>query len=96
MKYKNLPEGWSYEGPDPSVGIFGEEWFHDDCKMVNGPGNAECQGVTVNEIQGLPDDHGLAVVSRQLCCVDCGEKVSFVFVEFVGVELPLDEVESVG
>lgn len=24
-----IPEGWSYEGPDPSVGIFGHSWFHD-------------------------------------------------------------------
>ncbi len=29
------PEGWSYEGPDPSVGIFGHLWMHDDCPQFN-------------------------------------------------------------
>lgn len=95
-KYKDKPEGWSFEGPDPSVGIFGEEWTHEDCEVLTGPGNDECKGVTVNEIQGKPDNHGLALVNRQLVCVDCGEKASFTYVEYVGVDEPLDEVEHVG
>jgi hypothetical protein len=26
-----LPEGWTYEPADPSVGIFGEAFYHEDC-----------------------------------------------------------------
>lgn len=26
-----IPEGWAIEGADPSVGIFGEFIYHDDC-----------------------------------------------------------------
>ena len=25
------PAGWSYEPSDPSVGIFGEAFYHEDC-----------------------------------------------------------------
>ena len=25
------PKGWSYEPADPSVGIFGEAFYHEDC-----------------------------------------------------------------
>lgn len=26
-----MPDGWAYEGSDPSVGIFGEAVWHEDC-----------------------------------------------------------------
>jgi hypothetical protein len=26
---------WGYEGPDESVGIFGEVWWHEDCPLAD-------------------------------------------------------------
>lgn len=28
-----IPNGWSYEGPDESVGIFGEAFYHEACTL---------------------------------------------------------------
>lgn len=33
MANNGLPQGWSYEGPDESVGIFGEAFVHEDCAL---------------------------------------------------------------
>jgi len=33
MALNGLPEGWSYEGPDRSVGLFGESFCHEDCTL---------------------------------------------------------------
>lgn len=37
-----LPTGWAHEPADPSVGIFGEAFWHEDCATADGgtPGEA--------------------------------------------------------
>lgn len=30
-RYRQLTHSWGWEGPDESVGIFGDVWWHDDC-----------------------------------------------------------------
>jgi len=67
MSKKSLPPGWSYEGPDPSVGIFGEEFVHEDCPTLAGPGY-EMIGVTQTE--------------HSLSCNDCGKVVAYSDPEF--------------
>ena len=39
-----VPTGWSFEGPDESVGIFGYSWEHEDCDEPRGE-----EEVTVTE-----------------------------------------------
>lgn len=89
MKPKDMPEGWSYDGPDESVGIFGEEFNHEDCAgtMFVGPGNDEILGVEHFEQQlGSPDHTGVVEVGHRLTCKDCGAWTIFQTREFVGVE----------
>lgn len=33
MAHNGLPQGWSYEPGDPSVGIFGDAFIHEDCAL---------------------------------------------------------------
>lgn len=86
----NTPEGWGYEGPDESVGIFGEQWTHEDCEVLTGPGHDEYKGVEMSETQigkwGSVDSNGMAMFVRTLKCNDCGQKVSFNTVEFMGLD----------
>jgi len=88
MKAKDMPnEDWGYEGPDESVGIFGEEFIHEGCTMVVGPGNDEILGVEHYEEQlGVPDHTGVVEVGHRLTCKDCGAWTIFQTKEFVGVE----------
>ena len=94
---KNIPDGWSYEGPDPTVGIFGEQWIHEDCTSLAGPGDGEMLGVDKTENQTSEiDAHGMAEVVHHLVCQDCAETATFATQEYFGVEESLDEVGSVG
>lgn len=87
MKAKDLPEGWSYEGPDESVGIFGESFDHEDCTVLQGPGTGDTLGVEHFEQQfGEPDHTGVVEVGHRLTCKDCGAWTVFETKEFVGVE----------
>lgn len=29
-----MPAGWAHEGPDPSVGLFGDHVYHEDCPLA--------------------------------------------------------------
>lgn len=81
------PEGWFLDRGDPSVGIFGEEWVHEDCPIVQGPGNGETKGSDHESKQiTRPDYHGMSQFSHILTCKDCGEQVVFDTEEFLGVE----------
>lgn len=86
IKRENLPEGWWLEKGDPSVGIFGDQWIHDYCLVLQGPGNDETQGVeeTTKQVADA-DRHGMAVVTYSLNCKDCGQQTVFDNEEFVGV-----------
>lgn len=71
MSKQETPEGWVYEAPDPSVGIFGEGWIHDACPAEDEHGNAdlnmaECKPISEERI----DDHTVRVTYR-LTCIDC-------------------------
>ena len=59
MATNGLPEGWSYEGPDPSVGIFGEAFVHETCTLE------DVQEAT----QSWPDSNTLRIECA------CGERV---------------------
>jgi len=82
-----IPEGWSVECGDPSVGIFGETWTHEDCTAVQGPGNGDLLGVDHFERKlGRPDDKGMAAFRHTLLCEDCGALAFFDVLESVGLE----------
>lgn len=83
---KVAPQGWFYEAGDPSVGIFGGEWVHEDCTVLQGPGSDEAKGVDDTERQvDEPNYNGVAQVAHLLTCKDCGQEVVFEVDELVGV-----------
>lgn len=45
-----LPEGWSFEPSDPSVGIFGEAFYHEACDKP-ADNEAEQEWVSSDELQ---------------------------------------------
>ena len=74
----SIPDGWSYEGPDPSVGIFGHAWTHEDC-----PGNIDAGEVseeTVREWRVNDNLHELIV----LTCACCAAATAVEDVNYIG------------
>jgi hypothetical protein len=66
------PTGWTYEGPDYSVGIFGGGWIHEDC-----PVDTEDE-VNVTEEPIKSEHHGVGAArsirtTYQLTCSACGQ-----------------------
>jgi hypothetical protein len=75
-------DGWIYEGPDTSVGIFGESWFHADCPNeptgFDGEGLPECE-VDTSLVGGV--GAGMDHESRwayRVHCLDCGRAIRWV------------------
>lgn len=65
-------EGWGYEGPDPSAGIFGEYYWHDACPV---PGKSEDWEAELHENVGTFLGNGVnryRMVTAWLTCRDCG------------------------
>ena len=77
----SLPEGWSFEGPDESVGIFGYVFVHEACKAAE-----YVNGVIENReaMYGKPDSQGYVHQNVSLYCQDCQGTASFVDDVFVG------------
>lgn len=73
----SFPKGWGYEGPDESVGIFGETFYHDEC-----PGeyaDAEHEEKWTGQVK---DGH--EIVIHTLVCPTCGKRAKFITREYVG------------
>lgn len=58
-----LPEGWGVEPEDPSVGIFGDDYYHDDCPVYAAFWKA---GVNICDIMPGFTEPGHAVVQMTL------------------------------
>lgn len=76
-----IPEGWGHEGPDESVGIFGDTFWHDACPKNDG----EAESVHEEKWTGKVRD-GHETVVHTLTCPDCGKRRKFTTQEFVGYE----------
>lgn len=73
-----IPAGWSYDKGDPSAGIFGDQWVHEDCTALAGPGHGELEGCSeIDQRIGDPDEHGLVLISTTVNCHDCGAGIWF-------------------
>lgn len=82
-----MSEGWYWDKGDPSVGIFGDQWVHEDCNVLAGPGYGDVQGVEDDGKQiGDVASDGTVVMLHHLKCKDCREETFVESVEFVGVE----------
>lgn len=69
------PEGWVYEQGDPSVGIFGDAWYHDDCGPVIADPARESHEVEQFEVTVVRvSDHTVRTLYR-LVCADCAAEV---------------------
>lgn len=78
MNVNQIPKGWYLERGDPSVGIFGHEWVHEDCNVVAGPGNGDLEGCSeIDQRIGDPDERGLVLISTTVNCHDCGAGIWF-------------------
>ncbi len=62
--------GWAFEGPDPSVGIFGWTMLHDACPSDTDP---DCQYVFV----GYEGERGnrIAHYAEGFTCLACGAQL---------------------
>jgi hypothetical protein len=63
MASNGLPEGWSFEPEDRSVGIFGDAFVHEDCPKASDPD-------TTGEAEQRWD-----ALTLILTCGDCGAVV---------------------
>jgi len=80
-----VPKGWVYEGPDPSVGIFGEEFIHNDCPSME---VGTCDPLTAEasaEIKG-EGDRRVLITNLQLVCSQCGTTAVAVREDWIGPE----------
>lgn len=67
---RHEPEGWSFEGDDPSVGIFGVGYWHDSCYVLGDIPPAE-----ESQESGVPVGEGAdryVPVRVRLRCPACG------------------------
>jgi hypothetical protein len=71
--------GWSYEGPDPSVGIFGDTFVHEKCTVEYD------LGVEATETLGFRDGDYVQY-EVQLQCKDCGQEASFPMRDYDPIE----------
>lgn len=65
----NAPEGWYYDAPDPSVGIFTGGWVHDPCPMGDGVEEIETKEEMVNTTRN--PETGEVKIEWKLTCT-CG------------------------
>lgn len=73
--------GWDFEPSDPSVGIFGEGWFH-DCGTETEA--LESPLASINRPHGETDFYGL------LTCPDCVAQRIMVVRDYTGWDAPED------
>ena len=72
----SIPDGWSYEGPDESVGIFGHSWTHEACSYPVDTVHEE----TVREWRVGDNLHSLVV----LTCSACAAATAVEDVDYIG------------
>lgn len=82
MTTRVLPEGWSVEGPDESVGIFGDAYCHEVCTKEYDKGVDEIEIADLSS-PGV-DDQGYVSVLTRLECLDCGAHTEYQNKFFVG------------
>lgn len=68
----HYPQGWSYEGPDWSVGITTGGWVHEDCPVPMEDDN-DIDAIE-EELAVVPDGKGTLVIWHRITCVCCGEQ----------------------
>lgn len=79
MSTSAIPDGWAWEGPDESVGIFGDLFVHDDCSVEFDHGTSYTSVAT-----GVVGNDGMQTFTYTVLCLDCGGTVSFEIPEYVG------------
>lgn len=85
------PRGWYFETGDPSVGLFGTGWVHEDCPE---PDEFELEDADCVHLATWVDAHGCATFWYLLTCRDCAEQRLVIDYDYY-VGLPEDEdVES--
>jgi hypothetical protein len=69
-----LPPGWSYESGDPTVGIFGDLIWHQDCPGVPAAEADDPREATQTEVARLNADRTVRYWDLHLACPyeDCG------------------------
>lgn len=67
-------DGWTYEGPDPSVGLFGEGWYHDSCPAGNDADSEVDADVTDLATVVTDVRNGTVTTFHMLTCLDCGQQ----------------------
>lgn len=73
MTNRTIPEGWSYDEGDPSVGIFGHQWVHEACELEDDdPEVRESQWGS--RLYSGEAGSRTALVTLSLTCMVCGEQ----------------------
>jgi len=70
---RTIPEGWSYEEGDPSVGIFGGQWIHEACEWPNDE-PPEVYSRAWSAILSGSGSSRTVLVTTILDCSGCGEE----------------------
>lgn len=77
-----IPEGWSYEGPDPEVGWFNGYWIHEDCA------EADEQRV-VEEIVSVSKQGDTRITTYKMTC-SCGDTMQAEDSDYDPDEMPVE------
>jgi hypothetical protein len=87
----SFPDGWSYEGPDESVGIFGYEYYHDACCADLDNFNE----VELFEVERIRTDDSTVLTVSRLVCFDCTDEAVLVEEDFDPIPSWWDEMDQV-
>lgn len=77
-----IPEGWGHEGPDPSVGIFGDFYWHDACTTSNDMESTEADYTDKITSYNGEGYNRFADVTATMTCRACGATYSWTFNEW--------------
>lgn len=80
MTTSSLPEGWGHDPADPSVGIFGEDFWHDACPVDWERAGYDFILAIVTDVYVRHEGEGLnrySVTRRDLRCPACDERASY-------------------
>lgn len=80
MTKNGIPEGWSYDPSDSSVGIFGDGWIHEDCPLPDIEEYAEAWGVGPAVFVGTGVSRLVRYQDRLVC--PCGAETTVTHVEW--------------